>query len=111
MVSNFLTALQSDPSGKSSMAYLSQDLQANVPSGNPVPQLLGIEGTSRSFGISGTHLEDASNYDLVEVGLNVAPDLNQSGDWLVGANGRTFYLTQTPGGWLIAQIAKSPSQS
>jgi hypothetical protein len=30
VVSGFLTALQNDPSGKSSLTYLSQDLQANV---------------------------------------------------------------------------------
>ena len=219
VVSDFLTALQSDPSGKSSLAYLSQDLQASVQSGNPVSQLLGVESTFRSFGISGKHGEDGSKYALVEVGLNavsplkrafelvqengswvidafvtygvpamnvpadvgsadqvvlgyihalhdknataawallspaaqsalseadvaaiaqaagqispvsldltqvrpdwlaytanlwVAPDPNQSGDWLMGANARTFYPTHTPGGWLIAQIAQPASQS
>jgi hypothetical protein len=30
VVSDFLTALQNDPSGKSSLTYLSRDLQANV---------------------------------------------------------------------------------
>jgi hypothetical protein len=219
VVNAFLTALQDDPSGKSSLAYLSQDLQANVQSVNLESQLLGIEGTFRSFGISQTQMEDSGEYALVEVGLNVvsplkrafelvqengdwvidafviygvpamnvpadatsadlvvlgyihalqdknaaaawalldpaaqstlseadlaamaqaagkislisidltqvspdqlvytaslwvAPDPNQPGDWLAGANTRTFYLTQTPGGWLIAQIAKPSSQS
>ncbi|MFN2183203.1 MAG: hypothetical protein ACK2UU_04400 [Anaerolineae bacterium] len=219
VVSGFLTALQSDPSGQSSLAYLSQDLQAKVQSGEPVSQLLGVESAFRSFGVSGTHVENGSKYALVEVGLNVVsplkrafelvrengswvidtfviygvpalsvpadvasadqvvldyihalhdknaaaawmllgptaqsalsetdldamvqaadqissvylnltkvspdqlvytanlwvtPNPNQPGDWLVGANTRTFTLTKTSDGWLIAQIVKSDSQS
>jgi hypothetical protein len=219
VVSDFLTALQNDPSGKSSLAYLSQDLQTSVQSGNSVSQLLGIETTFRSFGVSATHLEDGGKYALVEVGLNVVsplkrafelaqqdgtwvidafvvygvpalnvpadaasadqvvlgyvhalqekdaaaawallspaaqstlgetvlaamaqaadqistvsldltevgsdqlvytanlwvvPNANQPGDWLAGANTRTFYLAQTPHGWLIAQVAKATSGS
>ena len=58
--------------------------------------------------------------DLTQVSANrlvytatlwVAPDPNQPGDWLAGANTRTFYPTQTPGGWLIAQILNPASQS
>jgi hypothetical protein len=219
VVSDFLTALQNDPSGKSSLTYLSQDLQANLPGSNPLPQLLGLAGTFRSFGISGTQIEDGNKYALVEVGLNVvsplkrafelvqengiwvidtfvtyglpamnvpadvasadqvvldfvhalqdknaaaawallnqaaqatlsevdlaamaqeaeqispvslnlaqvssgelvytmnlwvAPDPNQRGDWLMGANTRTFYVTQTPAGWRIARIAQATSHS
>jgi hypothetical protein len=219
VVSGFLTALQNDPTGQSGLAYLSQDLQAKVQSGEPVSQLLGVESAFRSFGVSGTQLEDGNKYALVEVGLNVVsplkrafelvqengiwvidtfviygvpalnvpadaasadqvvldyihalqdknaaaawmlldpaaqsalnetdldamaqaadristvslnltkvspdqlvytanlwvtPNPNQPGDWLVGANTRTFTLTQTSDGWLIAQIAKSDSPS
>jgi hypothetical protein len=219
VVSDFLTALQNDPSGKSSLMYLSQDLQTKVQNDNPLLQFLGLEGAFRSFGISGTQIADGGEYALVEAGLNVVsplkrafelvqenggwvidafvtygvpamnvpadvagadqvvlayihalqnkdaaaawalldptaestlseadlaamaqaagqispvslnltqvspnrlvytanlwvtPDPDQPGDWLMGANTRTFYLTHTPGGWLIAQIAQPASQS
>jgi hypothetical protein len=219
VVSGFLTALQNDPTGQSSLAYLSQDLQAKAQSGEPLSQLFGFEGAYRSFGVSGMHLESGGRYALVEVGLNVVspikrafelveqygtwvidtfviygvpalnvpagaasadqvvldyihalqdknaaaawmlldsaaqsalsetdldamaqaadqistvslnltkvspdqlvytanlwvtPNPNQPGDWLVGANTRTFSLTKAADGWLITQIAKSDSQS
>jgi hypothetical protein len=90
VVSDFLTALQNDPSGKSSLTYLGQDLQANVQSTIPLSQLLGLEATFRSFGISGTQREEGSGYALVEAGLNVVSPLK-----------RGFELVQENGGWVI----------
>jgi hypothetical protein len=58
--------------------------------GNPLPQLLGLEGTFRSFGISGTQMEDGGKYALAEAGLNVVSPLK-----------RGLELVQENGSWVI----------
>jgi hypothetical protein len=65
VVSDFLTALKADPSGQSSMDYLSSTLQADIQKGDLLPNLLGIQNTYSSFGISSSQLIPGTGQVLV----------------------------------------------
>jgi hypothetical protein len=108
VVSDFLRALQSDPSGKSGLASLGQAAQSTLSKADLAASARAADQVS----MVSLDLTKVSPDQLVyTANLWVAPDLNQPGDQLVGANTRTFYLTRMPDAWRIAQIAESASQS
>jgi hypothetical protein len=78
VVSDFLTTLQADPSGKSSMDYLSNTLQADIQMGNLLPNLLGIQNTYSSFGISSSQEIPGTGQILVEAGLNYVSPIKRA---------------------------------
>jgi len=78
VVSDFLTTLEKDPSGNSSLSELSQFLSAEVQSGHPLPGLLGIENAYRSFGIRNVTINEAGNRVRVDAGLNYVSPVNRS---------------------------------
>lgn len=90
VVSNFLTALKADPSGQSSMDYLSSTLQADIQKGDLLPNLLGIQNTYSNFGISSSQLIPGTGHVLVEAGLNYVSPVE-----------RAFVLIKENGTWKI----------
>src|SRR4051794_33460717 len=72
-VRSYLTALQSDATGNSGQQFLSVKARAEVAAGTPVPALLGIAGTPKSFKI--TQSEDpkkiSTNSSPVKVTLEM----------------------------------------
>jgi hypothetical protein len=93
LVRDFLASLQDDPSGKSSLPYLSQALQADVQSGHPLATILGIEDMYPSFGVSSVQTNDAGDRATVEVTLNYARPIQ-----------RVFVLIQEEDVWRIDTI-------
>jgi hypothetical protein len=93
LVRDFLASLQDDPSGKSSLPYLSQALQADVQSGHPLATILGIEDMYPSFAVSSVQTNDAGDRATVEVTLNYASPIQ-----------RVFILIQEEDVWRINTI-------
>jgi hypothetical protein len=54
VVSRFLAALRADPSGRTAVQYLDEDLGAAVRSGHSVVSLLGLQALYRSFSVVGS---------------------------------------------------------
>jgi hypothetical protein len=90
VVSDFLTALKADPSGQSSMDYLSSTLQADIQRGDTLPNMLGIQNTYSNFGISSSQLIPGTGQVLVEAGLNYVSPVK-----------RAFVLIKENGAWKI----------
>jgi hypothetical protein len=78
VVSDFLTALQADPSGNSTMDYLSSTLQVDIQKGDLLPNLLGIQNTYSSFGISSSQPVPGTGQILVEAGLNYVSPIKRA---------------------------------
>ena len=92
VVSDFLTTIEKDPSGNSSLSDLGQFLSAEVQSGHPLPGLLGIENAYRSFGIRNVTINEAGDHVRVDAGLNYVSPVN-----------RSFILTQdSDNNWQIS---------
>ncbi len=99
-VTNFLQSLLNDPNGTSSMAYLTEDLQADVESGNVLTTLLGIDNMYRSFGVNTLQVDKDGGQAIVEAGLNYGSPIT-----------RDFILTEEGGQWLINTILSYAQQS
>jgi hypothetical protein len=93
VVSDFLTALQQDPSGKSSLVYLSQSLGAYVESGHSLTETLVVESMYRSFGIGAIYYDRGGMLATVETALNYASPIE-----------RSFVLVNESGAWHINTI-------
>ena len=90
VVEGFLSTLKADPSGKSSLDYLSQPLQADLQSGDTVPSLLGVQNMYSSFGLLSTKPIPGTDQVLVSAGLNfVSPAyrsfvlVNENNTWKI----------------------------
>ncbi len=93
VVSALLDSLQQDPSGESSLDYLSQSLQAFTESGHPLTETLDVEGIYRSFDVGTTYFEKNGELATVQVTLNyVSPIV------------RSFVLVQQDGVWRVNTI-------
>ncbi len=90
VVNDFLTTLKTDPSGKSSLDDLSSALQADLQSGDLLPDLLGIQNTYASFGI--THVQPLTGMGqvVVDTTLNFVSPIR-----------RSFVLVMENGAWRI----------
>jgi len=90
VVEDFLTTFKADPTGKSSLHDLSSMLQADIQSGDLLPDLLGIQNNFLSFGISSTQELAGTGQVLVDVGLNFVSPIH-----------RAFVLGKENGAWRI----------
>jgi len=90
-VNQFLQAFANDPNGNSSFVYLSDDLRAEVESGNPLSSILGVDTTYQSFGVNPMQAENGTA--VVEATLNEVSPIT-----------RDFMLSETDGQWLIDTI-------
>ena len=90
VVNDFLTALKADPSGKSSLNELSSALQADIQSGGQLPDLLGIQDTFASFGITKVQPLTGMGQVLVDTTLNFVSPIH-----------RSFVLVVENGAWRI----------
>jgi hypothetical protein len=98
VTSSFLKSLQGDPSGNSSLIYLSHKLQDQVRGGRTVLQLVGIQTIYQAFTLDGAET-GASGSASLQVTLNLGPE----------AQSRIFLLAQEDGAWRISAIAAGPS--
>ncbi|MGB8645765.1 MAG: hypothetical protein WCF84_11050 [Anaerolineae bacterium] len=94
IVNGFLTAVQRDSTGKSSLPYLDADLQARSQKGQRVLSLLGIQKVYPSFQITAIEPGDQDNSAVARVTLQFTPPLQ-----------RVLLLTQQGSDWKIADIA------
>ncbi len=92
---NFLNALEQDPSGKTSVTYLDTNLQAKVRNGQKVTALLGIQNVYPSFQINSVEPGDEPNTAFVRVTLN----FDQPGQ-------RLLTLTKQDDTWKISDIVE-----
>lgn len=96
-IQDFLTALQNDPSGQSSVQYLSKRLQDEVRQGKSVPMLLGIQNTYPSFSTkaieAGSGAGNAANTATVRASLD-----------FVNPEDRVFTLINENNSWQIDKI-------
>jgi len=90
VVTQFLNSLIKDPSGKSSLEYLSTFLQEDIAADHALADLMAIQNMYRSFGISNSFLEDNGKRAFVQVGLNYGSPIL-----------REFVLIQENGMWRI----------
>ena len=90
VVEDFLTTFKADPTGKSSLHDLSSMLQADIQSGDLLPDLLGIQNNFLSFGISNTQELAGTGQVLVDAGLNFVSPIH-----------RAFVLLKESGAWRI----------
>jgi hypothetical protein len=93
IVSDFLTALQQDLSGKSSLIYLSQSLGAYVESGHSLIETMGVDGVYRSFGVGTTYYDEGGRLATVETTLEYATPVE-----------RSFVLVKGNGAWHINTV-------
>ena len=90
VVEGFLSTMKADPSGKSSLDYLSRPLQADLQSGDLLPDMLGIQNTYASFGLLPTQPVPGTGQVLVSAGLNFVSPIY-----------RSFALVDENGAWKI----------
>ncbi|MGB5052297.1 MAG: hypothetical protein WBO46_25330 [Caldilineaceae bacterium] len=98
VVDAFLAALQADPSGQTSLGYLSSDLQAEVAGGKPVAALVGVQNLIPTYSLA--EVKEGSP----EGQAVVAATLNYTSPY-----GLHFYLTQGNGTWQISRIEPAVS--
>ena len=91
VVDHFLTTLKTDPSGKNSLNDLSSALQADLQSGDRLPELMGIQNTYASYGISGAQMMPGAEQVLVDVTFNFVSPIR-----------RSFALVLENGAWRIS---------
>jgi hypothetical protein len=91
-VNAFLAALQADPSGTSSLIYLSSELQAEVAAGRPVPAIVGVQNAIPAFTTSLMDDGQATGQAVVEATLNYSSLyelsfslIQENGEWHINA--------------------------
>lgn len=92
-VQEFLSSLQYDPSGASSVRFLSQNLASSVKAGRPVPGLLGTQNLYHSFDVS----ESAS-------GAATTATITATLNFGSGSAKRIFTLARDQNVWKITGI-------
>ena len=90
VVSDFLNSYKADGTGNSSLKFLSSSLQADIQSGDKLPDLVGIQNTYLSFGISSVTPIDGTDLVIVKAGLNLVSPID-----------RYFALIKENGQWKI----------
>ena len=93
VVDAFLAALQGDPSGQTSLDYLSSDLQAEVSGGKPVAALVGVQNLIPAYSLSQTDGGGAGSETVVVATLDYSSPYRLA-----------FYLIQENGVWQISRI-------
>jgi hypothetical protein len=78
IVTDFLNSLKKDPSGKSSINDLSESIQLDLQNGDLLPDLVGIQNTYSSFGISSEQPVQGTDLTLVNVTLNYVSPISRS---------------------------------
>ncbi len=91
---DFLISLLKDPSGNSSLKYLSLRRAAEVQSGVNILALLGVQSLYKSF-----------TYEIIVMNAGGRSTIRVTLDYDAGAQVRTFTLIQEGGGWRIDAIA------
>ncbi len=94
VVQNFLSALVSDASGVTSGQYLTARLQAQVHSGTPVPNALGLPPRYPSFTLAPAQSGPVPGTVIVPATFNLDPPI-----------GRVFTLLKENGVWRIDAAA------
>jgi Flp pilus assembly protein TadD len=93
----FLGSLEKNPSGSSSIQYLSQQLKAQVQGGRPIPSLLGVQNIYRAYHADAAVSRGGGRAATVRVTLTYAS----------GPVQRLFTLVPEDGAWKIDDIAES----
>jgi hypothetical protein len=93
VVKDFLATRQIEPSGASSLDFLSRSLQAVIESGQTLTDVLGLDIPYKSFGIAGSQVEDGGQRALVEANLNAVSPI-----------ARAFELVKEGGLWRINTV-------
>jgi hypothetical protein len=93
VVNDFLNSLQQDPTGQSSLDYLSQSQRAFTESGHPLTETFGLEGIYRSFAVGTTYFEEQGELATVQATLNYVSPIE-----------RSFVLVQEQGAWRVNTI-------
>ena len=78
VVDAFLTNLKTDPSGKSSLQFLSKGLQAEIQNGSSLPVLMGIQNIYASFDVLSSQAGIEPDSMLVNVLLNFDSPIRRS---------------------------------
>jgi hypothetical protein len=99
VVTDFLNSYKSDETGNSSLKFLSSTLQADIQSGDLLPDLIGIQNTYLSFGIGSVIPVDGTEIVIVKAGLNLVSPIDryfalikENGEWKIN----TFILHSVP---------------
>lgn len=100
VVNDFLAALQADPSGQKSLAYLSSDLQAEVAGGKPVAALVGVQNLIPDYSLSQPSGDSTTREAVVVATLDYSSPYRLA-----------FYLTLESGLWQISRIETPVSAS
>lgn len=95
VVNDFLLSLIKDPSGNSSLQYLSQSLVAEVQGGRSLLSILGIQSVYESFAYE-ILIENSGGVSKIRATLNYA----------AGSQVRTLTLIQEGAGWHINAITQ-----
>lgn len=93
VVDAFLAALQADPSGQTSLGYLSSHLQGEVAGGKPVATLVGVQNLIPAYSLAEVNEGSPEGQAVVAATLSYASPY-----------GLHFYLTQEKGTWQISRI-------
>ena len=99
VVTDFLNSYKADETGNSSLKFLSSSLQADIQSGDLLPDLIGIQNTYLSFGITSVNPIVGTDMVIVKAGLNLVSPIDryfalikENGEWKIN----TFILHSVP---------------
>ncbi|MGE5263769.1 MAG: hypothetical protein ACM3S0_10325 [Acidobacteriota bacterium] len=93
VVEKFLSSYSIDPTGNSSVKYLSRNLQSQVQRGTPVPLLLGVQNPIPSFNLDPVEPNPNPDTIVIRVRLNFATRIE-----------KITTLIREDGNWRINQI-------
>jgi len=94
-VQEFLSSLQYDPSGTSSIRFLGQNLASTVKAGRPVPAILGMQTVYHSFDVAAPVTSVGANTATVTATLHLRSSSIK----------RVFTLTRDRNVWKITGIS------
>lgn len=93
VVEKFVSLYSTDPTGNSSVKYLSRNLQSQVQKGTPVPLLLGVQNPIPSFNLDPVEPNPNPDTIVIRVRLNFATRIE-----------KIFTLIREDGSWRLNQI-------
>jgi hypothetical protein len=96
VVEKFVSSYSTDPTGNSSVKYLSRNLQSQVQKGTPVPLLVGVQNPIPSFNLDPVEPNPNPDTIVIRVRLNYATRIE-----------KIFTLIREDGNWPINQITST----
>lgn len=93
VVEKFVSLYSADPTGNSSLKYLSRNLQSQVQRGTPVPLLMGVQNPIPSFNLDPVVPNPNPDTIVIRVRLNYATRIE-----------KIFTLIREDGSWRLNQI-------